>query len=306
MRAINGFSLLELTISMAILSGLVLVGMQIQSTLHQSKMVQHAAEYMVKLKQEVNRFATLHGHFPEVVTELPNLPNEVPWNLTFNMQQQGETLNVRTQFPSETAAQRVSRLLGSTDISGSTLTFAVQKPVTDVVWDFALYRYPISGRPELNQMQTHLDMNNFDILNVGMLDTTSVQANTLTTNRLNAHTYTSDSLLVRNTATLNQLDVNNLTGEQLTVTNMTTDYAEIQDLLVDELSADELDVHQLTAQQLTVDEVVANSVETQTLEADEIFASDFITPQGSFNDFIQRLDTLEVLWSACVQEGGCQ
>ncbi|UQN43901.1 shufflon system plasmid conjugative transfer pilus tip adhesin PilV [Agarivorans sp. B2Z047] len=105
----------------------------------------------------------------------------------------GNSYTLSLTAPTLEVAMGISGRLGA-PLSGNTVNLIVPVPASASVLENAVNRFAVVGRPELNLMQTALDMNDHNINNVDVLGVNTVIATTL-----NGGLATLDTLLV-NTA----------------------------------------------------------------------------------------------------------
>lgn len=305
LRSNLGFSLLEITIALAIGSSILLVAMQLHSVLQGARLVNNGAQALELVKNKSLRYFASSGAFPARLSELDFVADN-PWQSQMLLEQSAEGIRISLNLANSQLAQKVSRQLANSETIGKKVSIVVYKPIQNIQNDFALHRVKVDGKPELNRMETALQMNQFDISDVGALHAQSIVATEAEFTDLEASTAEFDSMLISGSAQIETLKAESIEGSEIEAQWLTADYAEVQEITISQahietLEADEIDVGTLTANTVTAD-----NLETQSLDADSISAQDFITSEGKFSEFLQRLDILETAWDACVDRNGCR
>lgn len=184
----RGFGLLELTITVSIATAVALGLVQREIAQIENEITQQVASEVLAIHDAARVF---HGRNDEWPDEVNDCADAIPtleaggfltnyetsaWGPDFTTSCAGGpprlTFTVTAEAPAERFARSAaSRLIGSeVDAANATVSSTVPIPGAGPVADVFLHRRAVPGRPELNQMQTAIDMNNNDINNISQLD----------------------------------------------------------------------------------------------------------------------------------------
>ncbi len=148
------------------------------------------ASYMANNSWPASPMATVATGYTSTAT--------APWgaNVVGAVTGGGNSYTLSLIAPTLEVAMGISGRLGAS-LTGNTVSLMVPIPASASVLENALSRFAVVGRPELNQMQTALDMTGNSINNVDVLG-----VNTVTATTLNGGTATLDTVLVNTSLTV--------------------------------------------------------------------------------------------------------
>jgi len=205
--------------------------------------------------------------------------------------------------------------------------------------DSLLHRRAKAGSPELNRMETDLDMNQHAINNIGEVTATTVISGELAAAQASLDVLRTQRLMVGDSefraipgglelltdtlelqgdlTVLGELDL--LTGivksERLEATELRTDilYAEqfeVLDLTAEQLNFDTLNVGRLNVEEANVDSIRASYMRVNELVVDQlrttsIVADSINTSLSSVDQNFMLAQQIQALWNTCRVNGGC-
>lgn len=309
MTHLRGFSLIEFVAVLALTVGLVLSLMQLQQSLGKKQYLHEQIDAVVQIEADLYHYVGLHQELPQDVEQVwgPSLP-EFPGIRSIEIVQ-GERPSVRLHFWRAQEATQIANKLYWVERVESSLQFALpalQQTDSTLRTEAFLHRFALAGEPELNQMETDLHMNNFDLKHVGALYAEQAVIDELVAEQVYAHELITEQLRVLEWLEADEvwaqsLDVNVLQAQQVESQSFYTEALQVQQLVGDNLT-----VLNLAAEQSNFTRVTAGEVETDWLVAHSVVASDILANGVSFNALHLRLQELESNWLLCVQGGGCR
>lgn len=190
-----GLTMFELALTIAIASSILIAALPLQIEALEKKQVEVTATQMFTVGDVAQQFRADTGLWPgeanaapcNIVTAMNELIaagyllqplDRTAWGTPITTTCTPARFDVATVGPNVQRVQEAGGLLHTAQVAGTTLT-SVFPAGAPPAFNDVLYRVPIAGRPELNQMQTALDMNNNDITNVAGLTATTVTATNL-------------------------------------------------------------------------------------------------------------------------------
>lgn len=284
-----------------------LTGVVVQQNQWQQKEPLRKAEFaqtdVNKLNSALNRYYLENRSFPTTVNALVQLgyytgdvtsPYGTPY--VINTLPSG---NVEIRFATANQRDRsfaLAKIRGAQDLSG-TVKLEVGKPAREAVQSNLLHRIAVAGRPELNRMETDIDLdgnsiNNVNVLSAETADVDTVTAGTANTTNLNVKDYidfgaagrlsavgSGLSFTSNNVAYSNNVSVGNdlSVGNELSVTGLATINGNMSVTGNIGMSGGSLSGFsniQGGSMSLT-GALVSNSVSTSTLSANTVTANDF-------------------------------
>lgn len=147
------------------------------------------------------------------------------------------TLNLTAPLP-EVAVTIAGKLGGVA--TGNIISVNIPVPATASIMNNGLMRVAVNGQPELNRMQTDLDLGNFDLLNIKSLDAATINGSSANlgtvsiTNSLtvdSASSFKSDVTVDTNLTVANKIKTKDIEAEQITTDALITDGATINNTL---------------------------------------------------------------------------
>ncbi|MCC5854392.1 MAG: shufflon system plasmid conjugative transfer pilus tip adhesin PilV [Idiomarina sp.] len=305
-RPTSGYSLLEFVLVLALASGLLLATVQYRQVSHQTRLTEFAATDFLEVRARVYDYFAREGQFPTQPSEMHGELVLTPWGTEFSFTPEANSLRVSAAFPNTAIARRVADRLPWAILNDRWVHLDISPPIQSAATDHLLHRFMVSGQPELNRMETHLDMGGHDLLNVGQLNLEMLVAEQVTAE----HVYT--DRLTADFANVYRADIYDLFVSYLDAGEVVTDHLEAMLLEVISASVGHLSTGVLEAEQVLVSGLLeANRIDAQdgvfaNLTAETVTAVDFITPAGSVNELWDRMYALEGLWSICIASGGCR
>ncbi len=303
----KGFSLLEFVAVLALVGGVLLTLTQLRGVQTQQRLHYALLDTIEYTRAALYEYFSQHNKFPVAISalQLPE-PPLTPWGESFELRHQGKQVSIVVPTANDTTGAWLQARLPMTIQEPKRLLIHVPTPIQQLTADLALHRVEVIGRPELNAMQTNLNMNGFNVLNFGYIDAHTGSINQVTTDTANFGTLTADAIWVSNQLTAAQADMGVLTINTAAINLLNVQQADFDSLQVNTLSTDVFNSNQLTTGSLSVSSLTAGSITTEQLTVGEITAADFVTSIGSFNETHQRLQALELIWLQCVATGGCR
>lgn len=194
MKARRGFLLLELMAVMVLLSALLLlVGQwwQHQQRLEQRQQWLAHTEYLLVAAEQ---FWLQQGRPPIDFTELQQTMKleqlVLPWQQSWSLSHADGLLRFHIQAPSSQQAQWFGSQFQGAQVVAEQVTLIQWAPLTETHDDRYLYRVARPDRPELNQLATHLNMNQYDLTQIGSLMANYGRFDSVNTDRLISHSGT--------------------------------------------------------------------------------------------------------------------
>lgn len=178
-----GFSVLEVTVAFAVM-GLLLV--PLTSTLlnfQRQRMSNIAASEVLQIGEAAQNYRAEVGEWPDEtngcvggVNELiaagyiGGVGNRTVWDGVYATQCPGTlTFEIALVAPSQRDAESLQRAVPRATRVGANITSSFPRPGIEPALDQLLHRTAEPGRPELNRMQTDIDMDDNSINNIGTL-----------------------------------------------------------------------------------------------------------------------------------------
>lgn len=262
----KGFTLAELTIVAAILGSITYYGAEQQE-------VKSYTNNLVAVENDVQQMQLAYNQFYLEFRRPPADLNELatqgfyngPLISPFGSPYVGAPSARGYQFSIDTGDDRSALVLSerqpnANSISSTQVGYSFPVPTVESIASQYLHRTAIAGRPELNQMETTLDMTGNDIINVLDLDVGSIVTERITTNVAEIDVLkTVDELEFGNNSI--SASGNVLTFNANTV-NISNDLNVIGNLLLNNTNLS--GVNQLSANSGTFDTIVTNDLEAQT------------------------------------------
>ncbi|TXI09487.1 MAG: hypothetical protein E6Q76_05570 [Rhizobium sp.] len=140
-----------------------------------------------------NALSTLSG-----AKYLANISANSPYGgaWSFSCAVGGSIFSVNMSASNNDWASFVGGLVPAASVAGNNVTMSI--PVVIPTHDTLLHRVPVAGKPQMNQMQTDLDMQNYNINNINNTNTATVNSTTIA----NAQNINTKTLTWSNGATL--------------------------------------------------------------------------------------------------------
>lgn len=188
-RTMHGFGLPDAMLTIAILALVLTQGIPYwRQQMERAKADTTAVEMRSLLEAQLNYYDATGSWSPDVNTlitggYLPGGSDTNPWGnaYTFEIINGGNNLQLSTTVASGGLANHVSgQSLPFSTVAGSTVTTTISRPGTEATHDPLLHRDAVAGRPELNRMNTSIDMNNNDVNNARTVRTQGLTATTAT------------------------------------------------------------------------------------------------------------------------------
>lgn len=303
----KGFSLLEFVAVLALISGVLLSLTQWRQIQHQQRLQQVLLDTIDHVQMALYGHFRQHNEFPLSISALGLTEHEMtPWGGSVALRHENGELNIVVPTPNRHVLAWLQARLPMTQRQELDLLVSVPMPLQTLSADFALHRVAVEGRPELNQMQTDLNMNGFAIRNFSQLEADNAQLDMVTASEAVIGQITADEVWLTEQLTAASANLQTLTVDDAHINNLTTTHATIETLQVENLAAIAFRSEQLSTNTLSATTLTADIVSTESLLAAQIIAADFVTEAASFNETHQRLQTLELAWLQCVAQGGCQ
>ena len=183
----KGFTLAELTVVAAILGSITYFGAEQQEVKAYTNNLTAVEQDVQEMQLAYNQFYLEYRRPPADLAELaaegfytgPLIsPFGTPYGGTASARGYQFTVNTPDDRASTVLAERQPNAVG---VSATQVDYAVPVPTLETIASQYLHRTAIAGRPELNQMQTDLDINGFNITNVQDLATDSITTDRITT-----------------------------------------------------------------------------------------------------------------------------
>lgn len=269
-RSNYGFSFLELTIVLGIVSGLLLMLSGTIAHVQRQQLAKVMAADLANLKTALYSAQLMgDGEFTAADLKASNWyfgELESPWGSPYQIEYQDTSIVIRGDAASSARAGAVARLLPASTVNGAWVELFTAEVSQKQASDMYLHRQEIVGSPQLNSMETHLNMHGNNIHNIDNLSAYAVS-----TSYIDAfHGY------------FNTVSTGNLTADVLESYSLVSAYAEvfalsstdafIDNLQVQELHADELNVYGgvVFAHSLHVDTIFSGSLNAVNITAENI------------------------------------
>lgn len=178
-----GFTLIELASVLAI-AGVIAsyaIGYKQQQIMDERADV--AVEDIKALRQAYRRFYSETLRDPNNINELaPYYTRSFtsPFNTTYSGTVTANGYQISLDTDDNRFAHRVNRKMSATTRAGDTVSVVTPVPSIATIAAQQLHRVQVDGRPELNQMQTHIDANGFNVSDIGELNVSNVDVTSLT------------------------------------------------------------------------------------------------------------------------------
>lgn len=290
-RRSAGYSLFELLIVLAFLSGVLIFSMQLSSSKQRNTRIELLVSELIDIKNGVYAASDYLEHnvtLPALVAENLYFGSLLsPWGEPYVIEYTNAGIYVQGYAKNEQLAALVVRQLPAADFEHGWVRILVRRPQPKIDDSVYLHRKRVSSRPYLNQMRTNLDMRGNDVLNVGSLtanesELLNITASTSTLQDLVSTSAIIDHLSAVNiesgTAALQQVQANTFAVSELLVAELFAEnlvvnapLVSVQSIQVNSLHGNTLTVDDLAvANQLLVNGVQANTAEFNWLSADQL------------------------------------
>lgn len=198
-----GFVLLELFAAIALLGGAMLIAGQWWQAEAQRNLRMQWIDDAQQVAASLGLFWINEQRPPLDVAELISTgylqPVSEPWQQSWQLEAGTELSYLTLQAPDETRAAWLSSKLPQSFNVGNQVRMAIWRPYTVAGNDNYLHRIAVAGAPQLNQMETALDMNGNDLQNARHVQadatvTVSLQADIATLQLVSAQSLTSTAI----------------------------------------------------------------------------------------------------------------
>ncbi|CUS49387.1 MAG: type 2a secretion system minor pilin protein PulH [Idiomarinaceae bacterium HL-53] len=302
----SGFSLIEVSIALVLISGFFLVLMQFKSQEHRAQLIDAATSHLQAITAEVQRFEAQQRRFPSAPAELSMTRSTTPWNEPYQLTLREDEVDIEVRYPSAFIAKAIAAQVLNAKAVSDQITLTIGSTFEREALSMALHRVAIPGAPELNRMEADLDMNQHALSNVGRLTTELMQVDSAYIESLSSETLTTESVAVSSVLEANLLTAETADIDVVTTSQFTADFAQIQDLVATDMSIERLQVSEMNAEYAYIDTLETLTLETQALSAELITAQDFFTGSVYLSELQQQFELLRAEWAACLASGGCQ
>ena len=257
LRINYGFSFIELTVVLGLVSGLLLILSATMAHLQQQRLVQVMVDDLLHLKTAVYS-AQLAGEEAATVADLQASKWYVrepssPWGEPYYIDYRDDEAVIRGNAGIVARASGVARQLPASTTSGHWVELFVAKIIHERPGEAYLHRNKVAGSPQLNAMETDLQMQSFNINDIN-----EVTAITIFGDHFNAQQ-----------ANFNALNSVEVSTEILTSNSLTTDYADVLFLRATDVAINHLQIQHLNVDAFTF---LGNELFTDKLHADNVFA----------------------------------
>lgn len=238
----SGFTLLESILVLAVVSSLVMGLIQLQRGMRQQ-------QSLLMASQEINALVTAVYHYlmEQKTTDLSAVKLSdlqesglyqgrilSPWSTAYELVPESSFMVVQVDVGTPLRAERLANVLANARVDGSLVQSLVPAPIQDVDVGVALHRYADPDKPELNQMFTHLNMNQHRLDDVLGVYATSLESQWLETEHLTAEVFYSSVInsqsIISQTAQLGEIATNTAEFSELWVNHGRFDYLEVDKL----------------------------------------------------------------------------
>lgn len=223
-----GFVLLEIFAAIALLGGAMLIAGQWWQAEAQRKLRLQWIADAQQIAASLALFWLSEQRPPASLTELITTgylqPVSEPWRRSWQLETGNELSYVTLQAPDATRAAWLGGQLPQAFTAGNQVRMAVWRPFSLDASDDYLHRVAIAGSPELNQLETGLDINGHDLLNGNY-----VQADHMLTYNVQSQVATVQSAAVQ---TLNSTEISAtyVTTRETSMAQLQNQLQELQDL----------------------------------------------------------------------------
>lgn len=211
---VPGFILFELIIALTLIGATLLFIGQWSQHRQQIELRQGWLNDTEKLIEIVGEYWRQQAIMPSDLSQLPETFGieqlQTPWQRIWQLAPQGQTLMLTMEAPSSAEASWFAGRLAGAQVVGQQLQVTILPPLFQRSGspERYLHRIAVPSQPELNQLEVHLDLNGFDVTNVGLFDGTdgrlqNVQSTTLASQSLVANRLTVDTINVGDLVTPN-------------------------------------------------------------------------------------------------------
>lgn len=305
-----GFSLLEFVAVLALLGGLLISFTQWRLSQHQQQLPQVLLATLEQTRAELYRYYFQHQAWPQTEAELAlTEPLLTPWQQQISLRLEHKDLLLIVPVPRARLVHWLkARLVNAQETLEAgqiAVMLRISPPLQVEMANKALYRVAIPEQPELNTMQTDLNMGGFALTHFSSLDAEQALLTELSATRLQAELLQAQQLTVHQLQATTA-DITQLQAETLQLEDFFSPRATFTNLVSEQHTTQVLKAQQIIAEQLSAQQVTATQIQAQHLVAHEIEALDFISQGRSFQQAYQQLQQLELLWLACIAAGGCR
>jgi prepilin-type N-terminal cleavage/methylation domain-containing protein len=311
-KKVSGFTLMELVVSLAIMGIIAGTSAKIYQAENSTSLVEQSEKDLKALEQAYNRFYTVKRRAPTSIDELVSEEYyvgslESPWGTSYT----GTELTNGYQFSVAASESKYARQLAnkftSADQSGTSVSVATPIPTIETLASQYLHRVEVDGYPELNQLETDIDANGYNIYDVDELDVESIEVTTavieeLTAARIssietlefdsgeisssgNTLTIAADNIELNGAVSVNGNLVangNDITGvgtleaeegtfTTLTVDDFVADTAVFTNFSADSATIDSADVSDLTYTTATIDDLSFTTALGDSIEVESVY-----------------------------------
>lgn len=285
LRSNHGFSFIELTVVLGLVSGLLLILSATMAHIQQQRLVQVMVDDLLNLKIAVYS-AQLAGEDAATVADLQASEwymRELssPWGEPYHIEYRNGEAIIRGNAGIAARASGVAQRLPASTTSGDWVELFVAKIVHERLGDAYLHRQQVAGSPQLNSMETDLQMQNFNINDVNEVNATTIFGENINGQQANFNAITSVNVstdtLASASLTADYADVLFLRGTDVVIEHLQIQYlnADAFTLLGSELFADKVEANNIFAEVINAGTIEADNV----LVAGSISAEQAILPQ---------------------------
>ncbi|MCH8492306.1 MAG: hypothetical protein LAT53_03615 [Idiomarina sp.] len=271
LRSNHGFSFIELTVVLGLVSGLLLILSATMAHIQQQRLMQVMVDDLLNLKIAVYS-AQLAGENAATVADLQASKwymRELssPWGEPYHIEYRNSEVVIRGNAGIAARASGVAHQLPASTTSGDWVELFVAKIIHERPGDAYLHRQQVAGSPQLNTMETDLQMQNFNINDIH-----EVHATTIVGEHINGQQ-----------ANFNAINSVNVSAEVIASDSLATDYADVLFLRGTDVAIEHLQIQYLNADAFTLlgselfaDKVHANNVFAEVINAGIIEADNVL------------------------------
>ena len=287
LRSNHGFSFIELTVVLGLVSGLLLILSATTAHIQQQRLMQVMVDDLLQLKAAVYS-AQLAGEESATVADLQASKwymRELssPWGSPYHIEYQNGDAFIRGSAGIVARASGVARQLPASSTSGHWVELFVAKIIHERPGEAYLHRQHVVGSPQLNSMETDLQMQNFNINDI---------------NEVNATTIFGDHIHGQQ-ANFNAINSVEVSSDVLASNSFTADYADVLFLHGTDADIDHLHVqylntaaftflgNELFAYKLHANSVFAEVINAETIEAEHMLVAGDISADNALLAQIQ-------------------